>query len=120
MWGMIRKWAGEGHFCHHVNRHKVFVLFSCISIWEDLGSGGKQGPVKANRSYLNHQFSLVRLAVYLRLVCHLDQCSFGTRWRKFPNAGVTVKSGSELGAKNASNGRACLKKGRLYSCHSAK
>ena len=27
-----------------------------------------------------------------------------------PYAGVTVKSGSELGAKNASNGRACLKK----------
>ena len=37
-----------------------------------------------------------------------------------PYAGVTVKSGSELGAKNASNGRVCLKKGRLYSCHSAK
>ena len=27
-----------------------------------------------------------------------------------PYAGVTVKSGSELGAKNASNGRVCLKK----------
>ena len=27
-----------------------------------------------------------------------------------PHAGVTVKSGSELGAKNASNGRVCLKK----------
>ena len=27
-----------------------------------------------------------------------------------PYAGVTVNSGSELGAKNASNGRVCLKK----------
>ena len=80
MWGVIRKLAGEGHFCHHAHRPKVFVLFSCISFWEDLGSGGKQGPVEANRSYLNHQFSPVCLAVYLRFVGHLDQCFFCTRW----------------------------------------
>ena len=82
---------------HH--RPKVFVLFPRIAICEDLGSSGKQGPVEANRSYLNHQFSLVRLAVYLRLVCHLDQCSFSTRWRKFPvcwgDCEVRVRTGSE-------------------------
>ena len=99
MWGMIRKRAGEGHFCHHAHRPKVFVLFSCISILEDLGSSGKQGPVEANRSYLNHQFSLVCLAVYLRFVGHLDQCSFGTRLRKLPicwgDCKIRVRTGSE-------------------------
>ena len=41
----------------------------------------------------------MRLAVYLRLVCHLDQCSFSTRWRKFPvcwcDCEVRVRTGSE-------------------------
>ena len=116
MWGMIRKWAGEGHFCHHAHRPKVFVLFSCISIWEDLGSSGKQGPVEANRSYLNHQFSPVRLAVYLRFIGHLDQCSFRTRWRKLPvYCEVRVRTRSEecLEWKGVSE-----KKGRLYTPHS--
>ena len=75
------------------------MLFPRIAICEDLGSSGKQGPVEANRSYLNHQFSVVRLAVYLRLVCHLDQCSFSTRWRKFPvcwgDCEIRVRTGSE-------------------------
>ena len=75
------------------------MLFPRIAICEDLGSSGEQGPVEANRSYLNHQFSLVRLAVYLRFVGHLDQCSFSTRWRKFPvcwgDCEIRVRTGSE-------------------------
>ena len=31
-----------------------------------------------------------------------------------PDAGVTVNSGSELGAKSASNGRACLQEKHRY------
>ena len=41
----------------------------------------------------------MRLAVYLRFVSHLDQCSFSTRWRKFPvcwgDCEVRVRTGSE-------------------------
>ena len=41
----------------------------------------------------------MRLAVYLRFIGHLDQCSFSTRWRKLPvywgDCEVRVRTRSE-------------------------
>ena len=52
----------------------------------------------------------MRLAVYLRFLATLISVPSVPDGGSSPYTGVTVKSGSELGAKNASNGRVCLKK----------